>query len=687
MNVALRNAGLPGGRFRMVVLVLCATVLLGNPAPSGNGQDANPRGPEIAPARGDLPALASHVLPLELDKEWIFEAGNSACNIVVKATPDRIAIELPAMNEGEYYLSYSRKVPVRPDALYRLQVVAEAGTGGGKDVIRLWDGENVQAIPLEKGVHDYEVYFRTGGKAAWIQVALLAGNQSGSRGPLQVVFRDAVFEEVEGDPARSMKFGRGWRFDPGKVDWSPVVQMTSDGVVIELPALAAGEYYNCYAKSVPVKPNALYRFQVNADASVGGGKDMIRLWDGENVQAIPFEKGVHDYEVYFRTGGKATWIQVALLAGNQSGGRGPLHVVFRDMVFEEVEGDPARLLKFGRGWRFEPGKVDWSPAVQTTSDGIAIELPAMKMGEYYNYYAKSVPVKPNVLYRFQVTADASVGGGKDMIRLWDGKNVKATEIKEGSRDYEIYFRTHRESDRLQVAVLAGNELGSRGPQRVAFKGIVLEEIPEAATSPDSFVLLPEKEYEVQNAASRRVCRQLLDCTMADIPSSPVVKRYKDMGEYPFSPDRVTAPGETDINRFRNEDQVVRRMPYPFYSALSIPSDCCASSLSDMFYTQSALSRELGLDWASSFWPHSDYPAANETPGLFCQDGTDFAHGPVEIEGEFVDRFPLQLIYYYRGWMDHIHTWSDGGMFAGSLVKEQKIEARTGGAVGKDLTGR
>ena len=47
--------------------------------------------------------------------------------------------------------------------------------------------------------------------------------------------------------------------------------------------------------------------------------------------------------------------------------------------------------------------------------------------------------------------------------------------------------------------------------------------------------------------------------------------------------------------------------------------------------------------------------------------------PVQIEGRTIDVFPLCLIYFYRGWMDHIHSWSPDAGNPLSLVEPAAVE--------------
>jgi hypothetical protein len=153
----------------------------------------------------------------------------------------------------------------------------------------------------------------------------------------------------------------------------------------------------------------------------------------------------------------------------------------------------------------------------------------------------------------------------------------------------------------------------------------------------------------------------------DWAASPVTFVARDC---PFSPDRIKAPTPAAVERWRRDCPLVRPVPYPYFAGLSIPSDCCGSYISDLYYFANLTSRKFGLDLPSSFWVF--YCQPNAVAALYLADHRAPAHGLVALEGDQIDRFPLLLTYYYRGWLDHLHQWSGEAGTGHSLVTPCRV---------------
>lgn len=170
----------------------------------------------------------------------------------------------------------------------------------------------------------------------------------------------------------------------------------------------------------------------------------------------------------------------------------------------------------------------------------------------------------------------------------------------------------------------------------------------------------------------------------------------------FHPDEMIEPSNADIEQWKAETPIVRRMPYPFTAAVNIASDCCATKPADYFYTGTLLSQRYGLDLGSSFWVYS--PRVENKPlSLFSRTrlqamlrnlldlfkgvpkrtlhvpalfsgGSEFrpTSSGVMIENERIDWWPYFLIIYYRGWADHLHSWSTKGLPDTTVVYPQEL---------------
>ena len=130
--------------------------------------------------------------------------------------------------------------------------------------------------------------------------------------------------------------------------------------------------------------------------------------------------------------------------------------------------------------------------------------------------------------------------------------------------------------------------------------------------------------------------------------------------FTFSADDIPAPDAAQLDKYRRDAGVVRPMPYPYFQAITAASDCCATEYRNVYYTHALLSRRYGLDLPASFWPFSSSLAivrALRVFSLFAGRSGEPLIAPVQIEGDCVDALPMVLDCYYRGWIDHVHSWS------------------------------
>ena len=171
---------------------------------------------------------------------------------------------------------------------------------------------------------------------------------------------------------------------------------------------------------------------------------------------------------------------------------------------------------------------------------------------------------------------------------------------------------------------------------------------------------PCNDYQSYLARVRKNCRHVLDREPGEwlAPQKPPV--FHAGGPFTFSADDIPPPASAELKKWRAETGVVRRLPYPYFQAFSVPSDCCATQCCDVYYMHTLLSRQFGLDLPTSFWPFSSNVAAagqGLLVSLFAGRSAEPLICPVKVENDFVDSLPLLLNYYYRGWIDHVHSWS------------------------------
>jgi hypothetical protein len=155
-------------------------------------------------------------------------------------------------------------------------------------------------------------------------------------------------------------------------------------------------------------------------------------------------------------------------------------------------------------------------------------------------------------------------------------------------------------------------------------------------------------------------------------------------DFPFHPDKICKPPEGQVAVWRRAYPLVRPIPYPYYIGLSVPTDCCSSYLSDLYYFASLLSRRYGLDFPSSFWVFNANSDPYPVTALYQDSHTSLAHRPIDLQRDPVDQQMLLLTSYYRGWLDHLHQWSgESGVFH-SLVKPCKVTIASSGYETVDL---
>jgi hypothetical protein len=209
-----------------------------------------------------------------------------------------------------------------------------------------------------------------------------------------------------------------------------------------------------------------------------------------------------------------------------------------------------------------------------------------------------------------------------------------------------------------------------------------------------------ESYSGYLAETRRQLRPTLDLPPQEWAAPADARQFKDVGPLRFSADDVPEPADDDVSAVCAQYPLIRPAPYPFFRMLSIPADCCATQFPDVFYTHSLLSRRFGLDTGFSFFPFSAGGAASlphgGPPVLFWKGQREPRVAPVRVESEDIDVLPLFLSYYYRGWLDHLHSWSTDSTPALSLVArtsrgfaedgEVEVELQTFGGITTELQG-
>ena len=155
--------------------------------------------------------------------------------------------------------------------------------------------------------------------------------------------------------------------------------------------------------------------------------------------------------------------------------------------------------------------------------------------------------------------------------------------------------------------------------------------------------------------------------------------FRQMPPTNISPEIVARPTPRQVEQWKREHNLIRLAPYPYFNILSIPNDGCSQTPASPLFINQLLSRKYGLDFASSFQPFVNVISPNGTRvehdgiayprlALFCGDSSEPKHFPFVIDNDKNDSLALLLTYFYRGWLDHIHDWSDGsGWYISQVV--------------------
>jgi hypothetical protein len=203
----------------------------------------------------------------------------------------------------------------------------------------------------------------------------------------------------------------------------------------------------------------------------------------------------------------------------------------------------------------------------------------------------------------------------------------------------------------------------------------LAEASSAEAPPGALRL--SKSYEQYLERIRTSYRSVLDLGPADWKAPENDLRFKTPGQFTFSAEDIPPPDPARLEAQKRQLALVRPMPYPYFQALSVLSDCCATFYRDVYYTHTLLSRQYGLDLPASFWPFTSGYQEGGAFAMFSGGGSDEPSAcPIRIENDFVDTLPLFLTYYYRGWIDHAHSWSHETAPGYSLIlpAEKELEA-------------
>ena len=156
----------------------------------------------------------------------------------------------------------------------------------------------------------------------------------------------------------------------------------------------------------------------------------------------------------------------------------------------------------------------------------------------------------------------------------------------------------------------------------------------------------------------------------------VTEPFRSPESWNFTLEDIASPMGFDKEQAVRAFPIVRPAPYPHFRLASIASDCCATTFPDVFYTHTLLSRKHGIDATSSFMPF----CADRQPWLFLFHGESGEPQvqPVPLEGDRWDAVPLLLTYFYRGWVDHIHSWSFAPSHSYSFLTDRTLTVSPGG---------
>ena len=198
----------------------------------------------------------------------------------------------------------------------------------------------------------------------------------------------------------------------------------------------------------------------------------------------------------------------------------------------------------------------------------------------------------------------------------------------------------------------------------------------------------ESTYDQVESFTRQTYRTALDTDWREW--KPAEMRFKKpKTPWEFNPDEMAAPDSEELARIAERTPVVRTMPYPYYSALTVPSDCCGTTYADPYYMHTLASRKHGLDLPSSFFPYASYPneaSFGQVLALFPGSSNQPVRYLIPVENEHIDAFPLLLTYFHRGWLDHIHDWSAGAASTLTLIRSVRAAVNGNGAGEAEITG-
>ncbi len=174
-------------------------------------------------------------------------------------------------------------------------------------------------------------------------------------------------------------------------------------------------------------------------------------------------------------------------------------------------------------------------------------------------------------------------------------------------------------------------------------------------------------------------------TLLDLPpsswSAPSTKlEYVEHALPQLSNSLTPEPDEKLQSEAISQHHLVRPVPYPFYRTVSVPSDCCGSAWQDYFYTHTLLSRKYGLDLPASFFGFSANSGGHNfgIPAVFSTESLSPKTIPLKIESQEIDSWVYFLTNYYRGWIDHLHSWTDDSIAAHSLVTPTEVKLNKNG---------
>ncbi len=212
------------------------------------------------------------------------------------------------------------------------------------------------------------------------------------------------------------------------------------------------------------------------------------------------------------------------------------------------------------------------------------------------------------------------------------------------------FVTGQEGGTVEIALLAGNMSFKREPLVVTFSDISLKKAPVANLQLVQRLTTRDTAYKIHLAASRFKNRRPLDKTMSEFRPLPLAERFRvPETQYRFLPDELPQPDPEKLRGWKADESVVRRLPYPFFTAFTIPSDVCGTeTLEDTLLSSSSFFREYGLDFSGSFFAHS--VTSIQQSSFFDSDSHGFASKPIVLDNKKESKLFSLLTMYYRGWL-------------------------------------